>query len=399
MSASLFFLSLVVMALLIQGFFALFEMACVSFPPMRLQYDISLKNKKAIWINYLLEKPSRLFGTTLIGINAALQIGSECARRFYESIHLNPDFAPLTQVFLVVLFGELVPLFAARRHPEQIALFAVPFVIPFARLLFPIIWIFDKLSRGIHRLMGLKKDPPFFLSREEIKMAFERNQSDEDRVAGQIFQLKHLCVEHVTRSLNELTMLPSSTTVASLTHTLSVRYSPFIPLYHKEVQNIVGIAYLKDLLRLHPEQRVLEHARSPWFVTLKSPILDILNQFKTNNQMIAIVLGTSGEAVGFFTFDDILNQIFNVRPNPQEAQALFHMTRTLSAEMTITSFNQEFQATLPYDSPEESLNDLIAKTLGHSPSGGEKVKIGPYWFTVLEPSLTGAKTVAVTTHD
>ncbi|MES2274306.1 MAG: DUF21 domain-containing protein, partial [Chlamydiota bacterium] len=69
------------------------------------------------------KRPSRLFGTTLIGINTALVFGSECARHIYESVHLDPDWAPLTQVLLVVIFGELAPMFAARRHPEQLAMF------------------------------------------------------------------------------------------------------------------------------------------------------------------------------------------------------------------------------------------------------------------------------------
>src|SRR5579862_3451905 len=115
----IFFLGCSLISILIQGFFALFEMACVSFNKVRLQYFASLGKKRAIWLSELIQQPSRLFGTTLIGIASSLQIGSEFARKFYESIGFNPDFAPITQVFLVLIFGEMVPMFAARRHPEQ----------------------------------------------------------------------------------------------------------------------------------------------------------------------------------------------------------------------------------------------------------------------------------------
>ena len=109
------YLFLTLLSVAVQALFAFFEMACVSFNKVRLQYYVSIRSRRAIWINYLLKRPSRLFGTTLIGITASLVVGSECSRRFYESIALDPDWAPLTQVPLVVIFGELAPMFAARR--------------------------------------------------------------------------------------------------------------------------------------------------------------------------------------------------------------------------------------------------------------------------------------------
>ena len=66
------FLFLSLLAVVIQGFFSLFEMACVSFNRVRLQYYVSIGSHRASWLNYLLKRPSRLFGTTLIGVNTAL---------------------------------------------------------------------------------------------------------------------------------------------------------------------------------------------------------------------------------------------------------------------------------------------------------------------------------------
>ena len=93
------FLFLTISCLIIQGFFAMLEMACVSFNKVRLQYYVSKGQKRAIWLSYLLNHPALLFGTTLIMVNAALLIGSECSRKFYDSLGLSPDWAPLTQVF------------------------------------------------------------------------------------------------------------------------------------------------------------------------------------------------------------------------------------------------------------------------------------------------------------
>ena len=191
---SLTYLSLTLLFILIQGFFAFFEMACVSFNKVRLQYYVSLGTRRALWLNYLLKSPSRLFGTTLIGITTSLVVGSECARRLYESMNLDPDLAPLTQVLLVVIFAELSPMFAARRHPEQAAMFCVPLMILIAKVLTPMIWAFDALSTLVHRAMSKQKETPLFLSREEVHMAFEERGEGGDEfndAASQIFQLKN----------------------------------------------------------------------------------------------------------------------------------------------------------------------------------------------------------------
>jgi putative hemolysin len=184
------YLLLTLLALFFQGLFAFFEMACVSFNRVRLQYYVSIRSKRAIWLSYLLKRPSRLFGTTLIGITTSLVIGSECSRLFFASMGLNPDLAPLTQVPMVVIFAELSPLFAARRHPEQAAMALVPFMICIAKLLTPITWTLDACSNFIHRLMGKEVESPLFLSREEVRAAFEEESNEFQQTCSQIFKIR-----------------------------------------------------------------------------------------------------------------------------------------------------------------------------------------------------------------
>ena len=125
-----YFFLLILISVLVEGFFSMLEMACVSFNRVRLQYYVSKKNRRAIWLSSLLKNPARLFGTTLIGVTTALQFGSECARRFYISLDLSPDWAPLSQVIIVLIFAELAPLFAARRYAENVVMLGIPIIFP-----------------------------------------------------------------------------------------------------------------------------------------------------------------------------------------------------------------------------------------------------------------------------
>jgi CBS domain containing-hemolysin-like protein len=373
-------------------------MACVSFNKVRLQYYVSLGTRRAMWLNYLLHRPSRLFGTTLIGITTSLVIGSECARRFYESIHLDPDWAPLTHVLLVVIFGELAPMFAARRHPEQSAMFCVPLMIVLARLLSPITWAFDALSNLLHRTMGNKKETPLFLSREEVRMSFEEREEGEDELnaaVAQIFQLKNLTAGQLMMPLSHVQMVPSPSTLAEVRHLLSVQYVPMIPIYHRYPHNIVAIAQLRDLLRLDDHKKVLDAARSPWFVTRETSVLQLLQQFRRNNQSTAVILDPSGQACGLLTLDQILDQIFGKETaQPLASEATHHyIERTLSGDMSVSEFNCQFQADLP-EGKGDTLSDLLLSTLDHLPVKGESLLINSFEFTVEEPTLRGIKTLS-----
>ncbi len=398
MSNWVVFLFFTCLAILVQALFALFEMASVSFSRIRLQYYVSIGKKSAIWLSSFLQHPSRFFGTTLIGINTALQVGSECSRRFYESIHLDPDFAPISQVLLVVIFAELAPMFAARRHPSQIALTLVPLMRFLASVFLPVIWAFDFLSRGIHRLMGTSKETPLFFSREEVTLAFEEGAGGYDELhelTRRIFHMKNQSAGQMMIPLEKLVSVPSFATLEEVRNLLSIHYEPVVAIYRHQKHNIIALAHTRDLLRLERGKPILDQSRSPWFITRESSILHILDQFRRNNQSAAVVLDPSGHACGLLTLDHIVSQIFGEESlEHQETPSSLYVERTLLGEMTVGQFNREFQSDLRASS-EDTLSDFIVHGLGHFPNIGETFKVGSFLFTVIEPTLRGVKVLSV----
>ncbi|OGN56880.1 MAG: hypothetical protein A3D96_07530 [Chlamydiae bacterium RIFCSPHIGHO2_12_FULL_44_59] len=394
------YLALTFLSIAVQALFAFFEMSCISFNKVRLQYYVSLGSRRATWLNYLLKRPSRLFGTTLIGITTFLVIGSECARRFYESIHLDPDWAPLTQVPLVVVFGELASMFAARRHPEQAAMFCVPLMFFVAKMLTPITWTFDQFSHILHKWMGKEKEVPLFLSREEVRLAFEEKDSKGDEfnaTVNQIFQLKNMTAGQLMTSLANVPMANSSATFEEVRHLLSVHYAPIVPIYHRFPHNIVAIAQIRDLLSVTQDKRVIDSAHSPWFVAQNTSVLALLEQFKRNNQSTAVILEASGHAVGLLTLDQILATIFGKESSSQVLEeSTRYIERTLSGEMRVAVFNQQFEANLP-DQENRTLSDLILSQLDHFPVKEESICINEFAFTVDELTLRSVKTLTVRT--
>lgn len=392
--------------IVILAFFSMTEMACVSFNRVRLHYYVSKKKQRAIWLNTLIQNPSMLFGTTLIGVNVAMIVGSECSRQFYQALGLNPDLAPLTQVMIVVIFGELAPMFAARHYPEHVAMLGAPILYGTAKVITPILWLVDLISEACHWLIGGKGHKShIYLSQEELQKILE--EQDEEVPAGigtedfntistNIFRLREKQAKHLLIPLDKVPMLPSHATVGQLRHLLKKSELEYAPIYHHHENNIIGIAEPRNLLRTEEETTLKGHLQPPWFVTRGTRAIQILKQFRRNNQSVAIVLDRQGRAIGIVDMEDLLEEIFGKRL-PYSSQ-LRHRTpvidRTLPAQMTIEEFEKEHGVFL-YDDKEMSLGELVATLLDSHPEVGDSVTLKTFELTVKETSMREIKTVQI----
>lgn len=408
MSEAVFWATFNFITIVVSGFFSMQEMAFVSFNKVRLHYFVSKGYRWAIWLNELLHNPTYLFCTTLLGVNVAMFVGSECARRFYESIGIDPNYAPLTQVFLVVIFGELAPMFAARHYPEHVARLGISIVYFTSKILTPVIYFLSLIAKAANRMMGTSvDDASLFLSQEELQKILEEQDdaipherdSDDTAYAINIFSFKKRTVKEVMFPLQDIPMLPSNATSAQMINLLKKTPFDFVVLYHESKHNVIGIAMPKDVLGLAETKRIRDAIDSPWFITEKSLLSLVLRQFKKMKENVAVVLNESGMAVGIITLDSVLKEIFgSIEAKPSFALEKIHQLKdkTLPADMRIIDFYNQFHIRLS-DNDEETLEELISDNLSHPPEIGDTVSFTGADLTVKETSLLGIKTILVTT--
>ncbi|SCA62978.1 Uncharacterized protein SCG7109_AG_00170 [Chlamydiales bacterium SCGC AG-110-M15] len=405
----LFWLSLTLLCIAAQAFYSSLEMAIVSFNKVRLQYYVSQGKTRAEWVNSLLQNPARLFGTTLLGVNVALQIGSECSRQFYQSMQLSPDLAPLTQVVLVLILAELAPMFAARHYAEHVSLLGVPIIYATSHVVKPVVIAIGWVTALLNRLFGKGEfnASAIALTRDEIQKVFEEsddpahiNAENEDfnTVVSHIFNLREKTAEQVMELTSTSQMLDSNSTVGHARKVLKSTPFSHIPIYQRSRRNVVGIVDTRALLKSKDEDRALDYAKPPWFITQYTKILQILEQFRVNNQDIAIVLDNNGLAKGLLSLDDVLDEIFGVDQeyNDETDVSTRLIERTFPGEMKVSDFNAQFGVDLSYND-EETLADLIANQLEHHPENGESVRVNNFELTVEVASLVGVKKISIRT--
>lgn len=407
---TLIWLLLNILSIIMLAFYSMMEMACVSFNKVRLQYYVSKGMKRAIWLNYLLQHPSRLFGTTLIGVNVAMFFGSEFSREFHSSLGINPDWSPISQVILVVIFGELAPMFAARRYAEHVSILGIPLLYFSAKLMTPLLLIVDGISKLCEWVVGKKGSThEYFVTQDELKKIIEEKDESEtytneaeqfNIVTSNIFNLGYKIAKDVMDPIRKEWMLPGSITVGQFHKQYALKKFNYCFLYHKEPRNIIGLAFPRELIRIPDGKKVRDHSQAPWFVTQNTKVTDILKQFRKNNQEVAIIVNEMGQAVGVYDLKDVLDEIFGeskigVGEDEDTTPLSFKMIdKTLPAEYTVGEFAEQFGYSFG-DNPEETLGELVQKELGHLADEEEVVHIGPYDIIVKEVTLRGIKNIQV----
>jgi CBS domain containing-hemolysin-like protein len=386
------------------------EMALVSFNRVRLQYYIAQGKRGAVWISNLLSHPTILFGTTLIGINGSLQMGSECARRCYTELGIPAEFAPVTQIILVILFGELIPMFAARSHAEHAAMLGIRFLYICSWIFSPIIWCLQLLTKIVHYMFRSAPSFASYLTREELQRAIEARTEKVDSqfnqelttISNNIFALKGKTPIDLMIPLSELPKFQENISVEQLKDHLNRDFSPYIALYHEKPDNIFGIVFSRDLLRVSEHTTVKDLARSTWFVTEKNSIHQILRQFRSTSQQLAVVLDENGKARGVITLDTIINEIFYgsksgplKSENKSKGQHIF-IDRSFPAHTEIKDINEKFHLSLPEE--DGTLEGLVARLLGHIPKKGEEVQYGDFFLLVEDTPLMVEKSVRIKNH-
>lgn len=403
------------LCLAMHAFFTSAEMACVSFNRVRMEYYVSQGNQRAVWLSRLMKNPSQLFGTTLLGVNLALQLGSECSRQWYEALGWSPDWAPFTQILLVLLFAELSPMLAARRHPEHLALLGVPIIYVLSRVAAPVIWLFGLLTSLLQKWTHSQEvETDTYLSRDELyNIIAEKEESQEawdkeddfNRVVANLFSLRDRAAQGIMERLSNVHMLPSNCTVAHLLHILRSAHYSYVPIYHRSRNNIVGVVHPRDLISTPDQALLRDHARPPWFLTRNTKIMEILRQFRQNNQTVAVVLNDRGQAIGTLSLNDLLAQVFgrnhygfqitleeevdDLSPNLRSV-----VERSLPADMTIDEFNRQFSCSIESEAS-TTLAELFKEHLGHAPDPGDSVRIQGFEFIAKEGSLMGIHTIDV----
>jgi gliding motility-associated protein GldE len=375
------------------SFSALFSASETAFTALNKARVRKLKDAKvkgSALVEKLIEDPQRLLSTLLLGnslVNVLIaSLATKLATDYFGNAGIG--IATGTATFFIIIFGEITPKNYAVRHAERVALFAAPLIAGLSYILYPLARILVILSNGILKIFGLEiiKGQPF-LTPEEIKAIVAIGEEEgvleeeERKMIHSILEFGDTIVKEIMVPRTEIVALPETATIKdALEVALKEGYSR-IPVYSGNVDNIVGILYIKDLIaflkRGKLDLKIKEIMRQPFFVPETKRVDDLLREFQKNKTHMAIVLDEYGGTAGLVTLEDVLEEIvgeiFDEYDFKEEArlEQVAENEWIADGKLDIDAIEEYFGIEITEEET-ETLGGFVSSLLGHVPSVGEK---------------------------
>lgn len=327
-------LGLVLLLALLNGFFALSEIAMVASRTSRLK-QLAHDSARARTALHLVEAPERILSTvqvgiTLISIITGLATGASIGAKLGAWLAqagidwLVPYALPLgmflsvaTITFINIVIGELVPKRAALVAPERIAVqVAVPMLL-LSRLMTPFVWILNATSTLILRLTGLASVERGVVTEEEIRLLVAESaeqgvlDADERNMVNRVLRLGDRSVDSMMTPRTRIAWLDASADAKKNLAVLhSTPYSRY-PVYRGNESDIIGILEVKRLQEWigRTEVDLFRTLAKPLFVPATARAMTLLEAFRDAETNLALVVDEYGEIEGLVTLNDLLGAV------------------------------------------------------------------------------------------
>lgn len=339
-----FEVAIVVGLILLNGFFAMAELAVASSRRIRLQQmadDGSLGAARAL---KLTENPSRFLsavqvGITLIGILSGAYGGSTFSPRLGEVLDtfpfINPRGTEIAFILVViaitalsVIVGELVPKRIALLSPERIA---AKVALPLEILVLaarPLVWFLENSTALLLKLLRIPERRSDNVTEEEVKLAIAEgteagviDEVEEEMIHG-VLALADRDVTSVMAPRPDVYWVDLSDDAATIAREIAdCPYSRIVVVRDGEIGRPLGVVQKKDLvddlIRGGP-MRVEDHIIQPLFVPETLPVLRLLEMFRKVRVHMAFVIDEYGDFLGLATLNDVLEGIAGELPEAHE---------------------------------------------------------------------------------
>jgi putative hemolysin len=410
-------LLVIFLLIVINGIFAMSEMAVITARKSRLQDWVKKGNSRAKVALELALTPNRFLsaaqiGITLIGILAGVFAGRGVADwmanylktlpligAYHEEVGLAIVVIVITYFLLVI--GELVPKRLALRHPETIASWvAVPLRL-FSRLSAPMVYLLSVSTEMVARLFGkaLSEEPP--VTEEEIKTLVQQGaeagvfeEKAEDLVEA-VLRLGDKTARALMTPRTQIAWIDLDSDLEQICKKISASGRSRFPVAAGSLDNVTGVVQSKELLALSLAGKSIDLkslTRPALFVPRTISALELLDTFKKTNQHIALVVDEYGGIEGLLTHHDILQAIagdipIGERPSDPKAVKRHDGSWLLDGMLSIDEFKEIFRVeTLPGEKRDayQTLGGFVFTQMGRVPAVTESFEWRGLRFEIVD---------------
>ena len=395
-----FHLVILVILLAASAFFSASETAFFSLGFIKLRSFQSHGSPREERVAGMMVRPRQLIVTILIG-NELVNISASSFMGAFLMDILGPGglwFAIGLMAVLILIFAEIIPKTLAVTYPAKYAFFAAPILQRFS--------VLTRLPNlVIRRIIGSltsspeSKDQAELITHDEFKSLVEEGRQTgvldkkEEEIIYNILELEDLPISSLMRPRTELFAMEEGTPIGQTLMELRDKAFSRIPIYSENIDNIVGVLYLKDLLtarargRLQYDKPLKDVAKKPLIVPESMKSGELLLEFRKHRTQLAVVVDEYGGTAGIVTMEDLLNQLFEDSSRDLSLERGLYQEISpgifyVSGRMPLEEFNRLFSSGISH--PEiKTIGGMLFHLFGRLPRRGEVLHSANLRFRVV----------------
>ncbi len=410
---------LILVLVLLNAFFTLVETSIISLNDNKVERMADEGSKKAKRVLKLTKSPSEFLSTIQIIINLltfftafAAAIGfTNSLTAAFKGVMPNGSTQWLTVLSVVIIalitsfvslvLGHFVPKKIAMQVPEKIAFALTPIALFITKITKPTAKLTFVVSNLFVRLFGF--DPNASeesVTEEEIRMMVDVGEekgvieNTQKEMINNIFEFDDMCVCDIMTHRTDMVALDSEEPIADVVSLAIEHGYSRIPVYEEELDNVIGIAYIKDLLKyvggnLPKTKKMKDIVREAFYVPQSLSCAKLFTEMSERHVQMAIVVDEYGGTAGLITLEDLLESIVgNIQDEydkeDEEILKIDENTFTIDGTTDIEEVMDILEVEIP-DGEYDTLGGFIISLLGYLPKEGETTEVDykNVHFTVL----------------
>ena len=398
---------LLFLLILVNAFFAMSEIAIISLNDNMIDKQAEDGNKKAQKVKKLTENPSNFLSTIQIGVTLAGFLTSASASTTFAAmltdaiLSIGPSMAKFSGIingasvviitlimsYFSLVLGELAPKRMAMQKPEKIAFAVVGILLVVKKAASPFVRILSFSTNCVVRLCGF--DPNAneeVVTEEEILMMVDVGEEKgvienlQKEMINNIFEFDDTDVSDVMTHRTDMIAVEDTDSLEDVVN-LSIEHGySRIPVYHEDQDNIIGVIYIKDLLKyvsaaLPKDKKPADVMRPAYYVPFSKNCGKLFGEMTEERVQMAVVVDEYGGTAGIVTMEDLVEEIMgNIRDeyDDEEEEIVEESENVFTVDGTayIEEVNELVGEIIP-EGDYDTLGGFIISQLGFLPKDGE----------------------------
>jgi putative hemolysin len=377
------YVSLFFTLIIFSAFFSSAETSILSLDKIKLAHKVKRRNKKAVLLSGILEKPDEFFSTILIGNNLVNIAAASISTFLFTKISgINENIILLLSTIcttaVILFFAEIIPKTYAFRFSEKLSYFYAYPINLFRILFFPLVKVLSFFSNFFFKKRILDAQKKEF-SPEEIKhfleseIQFFKYSPETLKIVHEIIDIAQKDIRNVMTPRPKIIALEETSDMEQLKRIIVEKKLSKIPLFKHNLNNITGVILthkiLADLMTCDFKDLQLKKlAEKPVFVSEYSSLNYVLKEFKKSRSNFAVILDEYGATIGIVTLNDIFREIFEeieIKKNP--IKKVDFRTYLIQGHVSVEVLNSQLNLTLPEKKDYATISGLFIYHYGKFP--------------------------------